>query len=125
METLLLVEDEEAVRKSSQRVLQARGYTVLAAASGEEASRIAARHAGQIDLLLTDVVMPGMSGRELADALQGANPRLKVLFMSGYTPDTVLRHGVVHRATNFLEKPFSPVLLAEKVRSILDRPNVA
>ncbi len=123
-ETLLLVEDEDAVRTTSMMALQTWGYNVLAAASGEEASQILAQHADQVELLLTDVVMPGMSGRELADALRQEHPGLKVLFMSGYTSDAVLRHGILHGAANFLEKSFSPATLAEKVRYVLDRPEV-
>jgi CheY-like chemotaxis protein len=120
-ETLLLVEDEDAVRTTSMMVLQTWGYNVLAAASGEEASQLLAEHAERVELLLTDVVMPGMSGRDLADALRQENPDLKVLFMSGYTSDAVLRHGILHGAANFLEKPFSPATLAKKVRDVLDR----
>ncbi len=118
-ETILLVEDEEAVRYVLRRTLQHEGYTILEACSGVEALSVAGQHRGQIDLLLTDVIMPQMSGRELAEQLKILQPQLKVLFMSGYTNDAILRHGVLTAEIEFLTKPFSPNLLALKVREVL------
>jgi two-component system, cell cycle sensor histidine kinase and response regulator CckA len=118
-ETVLLVEDEEAVRGLARRVLQENGYTVLAACDGPEALEAAQRHPGPIHLLVTDVVMPHMSGCELAKHLTLQRPGLKTLFMSGYTDDAVLRHGVSQSSPAFLPKPFTPASLAEKVRKVL------
>jgi CheY-like chemotaxis protein len=120
-ETLLLVEDERAVREISEMSLKALGYTVLAAADDEEAEAIVKSHPGRIDLLVTDVVLPRMNGRQLADGLRNRHPALKVLFVSGYTPDIVLRRGVLEGDVDFLEKPFTPALLASKIRAVLDR----
>jgi CheY-like chemotaxis protein len=119
-EAILLVEDEALVRDLTAEILRENGYTVLAAAP-EEALSLAAEHAGFIDLLLTDVVMPGISGRVLADRLVGLRPRLKVLYMSGYTDDTIGRHGVLDDQTQLLTKPFLPDDLLRKVREVLDR----
>jgi two-component system, cell cycle sensor histidine kinase and response regulator CckA len=118
-ETVLLVEDEISVRNLVARVLRGHGYRVLGAATGEEALSMAAQHTGPIHLLLTDIVMPRMSGRELALALTKLHPTLRVLFMSGYTDETVLRH-LEDPGVAFLQKPFSPVVLAERVRAALD-----
>jgi len=120
-ETVLLVEDEDAVRRISETALRSNGYQVLTAASGPEALRMAASYRGDIALLVTDVVMPGMSGRQLADALRSQYPKLPVLFMSGYTSDAVLRHGVLGGEENFLQKPFTLLSLANKVREVLDK----
>lgn len=120
-ETLLLVEDEDAVRTFVRNALQMYGYTVLEARSGEEALRIYRQHEGRIHLLVTDVVMPEMTGRQLAEGLAKSKPRLKVLYLSGYTPDTVVRHGVLENETAFLQKPFTPLALAQKVREALDK----
>jgi PAS domain S-box-containing protein len=119
-ETVLLVEDEEAVRRLVRDILELQGYRVLEADSGMRALEIAHDYGPEIDLLLTDVVMPGMSGRDLAEALALLRPEIKVLFLSGYTDQVVLEHGVVD-AADFLQKPFSPETLARKVRSVLDR----
>jgi PAS domain S-box-containing protein len=119
-ETILYVEDEDAVRALGTRTLRRLGYTVLETRDGEEALRASERHGGAIDLLLTDVVMPRMGGRELADELAGRHPGMRVLYVSGYTADVVARHGVVEDGRGFLEKPFSPALLAERVREALD-----
>jgi two-component system, cell cycle sensor histidine kinase and response regulator CckA len=119
-ETVLLVEDEPGVRRLVRRVLQAHGYAVLEAGDGEQAEAVARAHPGSIDLLITDVVMPGRSGREVAEALRGAWPGLKVLFMSGYTDDEVMRRGIETDRVHFLQKPFAPAALAAKVRQVLD-----
>ncbi|HLZ10339.1 MAG TPA: response regulator, partial [Chloroflexota bacterium] len=96
------------------------GYRVLEAAGGERAIDLAAEYEGSIDLLVTDVVMPGLSGRRVAETLVERIPRLKVLFVSGYTDDLVVRHGVVESAVAFLQKPFTPTTLTRKVRDVLD-----
>jgi PAS domain S-box-containing protein len=124
-ETILLVEDEEAVRKLVGGVLQARGYSVLDAPHGEAALAIAHQHRGSIHLLLTDVVMPGMGGPELARRLAPTGQELKVLFMSGYSDDAVARYGVPDPNFAFLQKPFTPDALASKVRALLDTVSVA
>ena len=95
------------------------GYTVLEAIQGDDALRLCKEHPGAIDLLLTDVMMPGISGRELAERAAVLRPETKVLFMSGYTDDAVLRHGVFDADLAFIQKPFKPAELAEKVRTLL------
>jgi GAF domain-containing protein/CheY-like chemotaxis protein len=120
METILLVEDEDAVRTLVRDALRAGGYTVLEASHGDEALLICERHAAPIDLMVTDVVMPEMSGRELADRLALVRPGLKVLYMSGYTDNAVVHHGVLDPGTIFLQKPFGPGVLMRKVREVLD-----
>jgi two-component system, cell cycle sensor histidine kinase and response regulator CckA len=119
-ETILVVEDEPAVRAIVRHVLQAQGYSVLEAQNGREALRISALHTGPIELLLTDVVMPELSGRELAERLAARHPTMPVVFMSGYTDIAVVRHGVLEPGTIFLQKPFTPDALARKVRQVLD-----
>jgi two-component system cell cycle sensor histidine kinase/response regulator CckA len=119
-ETVLLVEDEDSVRGLSRHVLLLSGYRVLEARNGDEALGISGDYAGAIDLLLTDVVMPNMGGRELADHMSRQRPTLKVLYLSGYTEDAVVRHGVLAADTAFLQKPFTPAALAQKVRDVLD-----
>ncbi|MCX8118582.1 MAG: PAS domain S-box protein [Desulfobacterota bacterium] len=121
-EAVLLVEDEPAVRELAARVLRERGYRVEVAKDGNEALAVI-RNQPQMtfDLLLTDVVMPGMSGREIADVLKSSMPNLKVLYMSGYTEDSILRHGVLREGVDLLQKPFSPETLVKRVREILDR----
>jgi PAS domain S-box-containing protein len=119
-ETILIAEDEEAVRRAAQRILEAAGYEVLTASNGDEAVALVRAHAGDIHLLLTDVVMPGMSGRELAERLEVLRPALKVLFVSGYTDDAIVHHGVLETGTPFLGKPFAVSALTRKVREVLD-----
>jgi len=120
-ETVLLVEDEPAVREMTQAALERHGYTVLPASSGAEALRIAGLNQGAINVVLTDVVMPGMSGPQLVEQLREQHPRLAALFMSGYTSDAVLRHGIETGEADFLQKPFSTAALAAKLRQVLDR----
>jgi two-component system, cell cycle sensor histidine kinase and response regulator CckA len=119
-ETVLLVEDEDAVRTLSRLILQSNGYTVLEAKDGQEGVRVAQQHPGPIHLLVTDLVMPRMSGRQLANRLTQARPQMRVLFMSGYTDEAVMRHGVLEPDLVFLQKPFSAISLARKVREVLD-----
>ena len=123
--TVLLVEDEEMVRVLARRVLTESGYTVLEAAGGAEAVELAAEHPGPVDLLLTDVVMPGMSGRELADRLRPLRPEMRVLYTSGYTDDAIVRRGISASGTAFVAKPFTPDSLARKVREVLGPPGTA
>jgi hypothetical protein len=118
-ETVLVVEDEQAVRDLTVRILRQLGYTILTASSGAEALEISQSHTGHIDLLLTDVVMPNMSGRQLADHLRAARPDTKVLFLSGYTENTVVHHGVLDAGVDFLPKPFSRENLSKKMREVL------
>ena len=117
--TILLVEDEEQLRRLAKRVLELRRYTVLEARNGADALRVVREHAGAIDLLLTDVVMPGMSGPDLAAIFQRERPGVPVLYMSGYTDDAVVRSGLVSAGTQFLQKPFTPKLLAQRVQEAL------
>jgi PAS domain S-box-containing protein len=119
-ETILVVEDEAAVLSLSCRALESQGYVVLAASDGADALRVVERHGGTIHLLLTDVVMPGISGRELADQLGTRRPGIRVLYMSGYPGDAVVQHGSLPAGSAFLQKPFSPDGLARKVRDVLD-----
>ncbi len=123
-ETILLVEDEDAVRRLVRDVLRFNGYKVLEAPGGEKALEAAERHAGAIHLLLTDVVMGGMSGRELAERLRAERPDTRVLYMSGYTEDAIIRHGVLSSQTAFIGKPFTPLALAAKVREVLTAAEV-
>jgi len=122
-ETILLVEDEEAVRKIAKMALESHGYTVIEASSGSSALKLAEKTARPIDLVISDVVMPGMSGRQFAEALRVLRPDFRLLFISGYTDDAVVRHGIVKANEAFLQKPFSPDALARKVREVLDRPD--
>ena len=119
-ETILLVEDEEGVRNVTRRILVAAGYSVLTAASGGEALQIWAGHKDEVSLLLTDVVMPGMNGRELADRLVAMSPKLKVAYMSGYTDDAIVHRGVLDPGTHFIGNPFSSAALLGKVHSAIN-----
>jgi PAS domain S-box-containing protein len=120
-ETVLIVEDEEAVRALAARTLAKAGYTVLEASNGSEALTILARRGEEIELLVTDVVMPGLGGQELAERVWDSSPGLPVLFMSGYSPDDVIRRGLLHQGAAFLQKPFTPDGLAAQVREVLDQ----
>jgi two-component system cell cycle sensor histidine kinase/response regulator CckA len=120
-ETVLLVEDDAMVRACTRTLLQRGGYRVLEAGGGEEAVKVSEQTAGSIDLLVTDVVMPKMSGRAVAERLSGSRPAMKVLYMSGYNDDAILRRGVSVDESPFLSKPFTPGALAHKVRDVLDR----
>ncbi len=124
-ETVLLVEDEVAVRKMTRVVLERCGYNVIEVASGNEAKTACLHHEGDIHLLLTDVVMPQMGGREVAEMLLQLHPEMKVLYISGYTDDAIIHHGMLEKGTAFLEKPFMPEALARKVRAVLDEPSEA
>ncbi len=121
-ETILVVEDEEVIRKLVQKVLKANGYTVLVAGTGSDAERVAGAHAGPIHLLMTDVVLPGLNGREVARRLVAQRAGIRVLFLSGYTDDAIVHHGVLDPGVAFLQKPFSPAVLGRKVREVLDSP---
>ena len=119
-ERILLVDDDLGVRKFAARVLNSRGYAVLAASTPDEAVELSEDHEGRIDLLLTDVVMPGTTGRALADNLRESTPGLKVLYMSGYTTEAIVDHGILDPEIAFIGKPFTAERLALKVRETLD-----
>jgi PAS domain S-box-containing protein len=123
-ETILLVEDEDIVRSLTRQILEMCGYTVLEAHNGAEALATCETHAGKIDLLITDVVMPKIGGRELAETFALTHPQMRVLFISGYTDDAIVRHGVIEAGTNFLQKPYTPATLAYKVREVLEAPSL-
>jgi two-component system, cell cycle sensor histidine kinase and response regulator CckA len=124
-ETILIVEDEEGVRKVLVEMLTHQGYRVLVAGGGPEALELFHQHCGPLDLLITDVIMPKMSGRELADQLRQPRPDLKVLFVSGYTDSAIVNHGILEPGTVFLQKPFSPEQLTSKVRDILESAEIS
>jgi nitrogen-specific signal transduction histidine kinase/CheY-like chemotaxis protein len=119
-ETILLVEDEAQVRELAAAVLTSCGYTVLVADSRRTAASICDAHKGDVHLLLTDVVMPGGGGREVANQVLARHPKIKVLYMSGYTTNAIVHHGVLDPGTFFLQKPFTPAVLSAKVREVLD-----
>lgn len=124
-ETILLVEDESLLRTSIKKCLETNGYKVLDACTGDEALLISQRYPDPIHLVLTDVVMPGMNGRETAEYLLLIHPEARVLYMSGYTDDAVIRHGLLNEQTAFLQKPFTPKAMALRVREVLDLPKAA
>ena len=120
-ETVLVVEDEQEVRKLAVRVLKRQGYKVLEASQGDDALRLCEEHNRPIQLMVTDVVMPGMDGRELTNRLMLLHPEIRVLYMSGYTDNTIVHHGVLERGINYIQKPFTVGALAGKVREVLDK----
>jgi CheY-like chemotaxis protein len=119
-ETILVVEDDPGVRRVAVLGLRAHGYTVLEAASGREALRLRGMHEGRVHLLVTDVVMPEMDGRQVADELKEHDPEMRVLYLSGYADESVLKHGVRENEVAFLQKPFTLTALSRKVRDVLD-----
>jgi two-component system cell cycle sensor histidine kinase/response regulator CckA len=119
-ETVMLVEDDESVRNLVRTMLETKGYRVLAAAGADEAERLCAERAEAVDLLLTDVVMPEVNGRVLAERLAARSPAMRILFMSGYSDEAVYRHGEISPNASFIEKPFTDRTLARKVREVLD-----
>ena len=119
-ETILLVDDNETIRSAVGELMKMQGYNVLQACNGKEALDVSRNHAGAIDLLITDVVMPSMSGRELAKHLSLEQPGVKVLYMSGYTDDAVLRHGILDSHSAFLQKPAPMSVFMRKIRDLLD-----
>jgi CheY-like chemotaxis protein len=118
-ETILLVEDEASLRMITRQILEEHGYRVLEAAGGDQAVEIGHRHPDPIHLLVTDVVMPGMNGRQVADLLVAERPSLRVLYMSGYTDDVIANRGVLKTGTLFLSKPFTVHALLRRVREAL------
>ena len=120
-ESILLVDDDSGVRDIARRILAARGYEVLVASSPDEAQRLCEAHPRGVDLLLTDVVMPDMTGRALASALLERHADMKVIYMSGYTTEAIVKHGVLDPSVAFVGKPFTASILATKVREVLDR----
>ena len=123
-ETILLVEDNPALRTLAERILKSNGYTVLVARTGAEALTIAAEYDDLIHLITTDVIMPGPNGRAVAEQVSQHRPGIRVLFMSGYTNDEVMRNGILDHRTPYLQKPFTPIQFARKVRRTLDAPPV-
>jgi DNA-binding NtrC family response regulator len=121
-ETILLVEDDDRVRALVSTMLRKNGFTVLLASAGDQALEIAARHRGHVDLLLTDVLMPGLNGRLLSERLTATRPETRVLYMSGYSDDEILRLGVKKAAAHFIQKPFSVDTLVHKIRQTLAQP---
>jgi CheY-like chemotaxis protein len=119
-ETILFVEDEESVRELVGDYLAGTGYHVLEAVDGVQALEVAAAHQGAIQILVTDVVMPRLSGRELASRMAAQRPNIKILFISGYTDDSIFRHGVLEGGVAYLQKPFNLKAIAQKIREVLD-----
>jgi CheY-like chemotaxis protein len=119
-ETILLVEDEDSVRQVASRILRRNGYTVVEASNGVEALRECEERGAQVDLIVTDIVMPEMGGFELAERVRTMRPSARILFTSGYTEDAVLRRSFLEPGAEFLEKPFTPARLAQRAREVLD-----
>ena len=119
-ETILVVEDDKSVRNLTRKALKEYGYSVIEAQNGEDALKVSEAHEGPIHLMITDVVMPGMNGRELAERLQPYRPKTRVLYMSGYADDAIVHHGVLEPGLSFIPKPFTPESLVNKARSVLD-----
>ena len=119
------MEDEEAVRDLAGRILKLKGYKVITPSNPTEAAQVCEQHEGPIHLLLTDVVMPTMSGPQLAEHVAFLRPGLKVLYMSGYTDNAIVPHGILEEGIPFLQKPFTPDSLTRKVREVLDAPQQA
>jgi len=124
-ETILVVEDSDMVRSLVSQVLRKAGYSILEARSGEDALRIAGLYEGPIHLLVTDVVMPGMGGRQVADRLTATRPETRVLYVSGYTENAIVHQGVLEAGIDFLEKPFTPQALEQRVAEVLGREAAA
>jgi CheY-like chemotaxis protein len=124
-ETVLVVEDAASVRMVTRQVLERYGYAVLEAPNGDTALHLAAKHHGPIHLLLTDVVMPGLSGRQLAEQLAQLRPDMKVLYASGYADRAIVHHGILESGIAYLSKPFTPETLGRRVRQVLDSPSTA
>jgi two-component system, cell cycle sensor histidine kinase and response regulator CckA len=122
-ETVLIVEDEEQILKLAKMILESRGYTVLTAETPGDACLLCERHAGDIHLLLSDVVMPTMNGKELQMHIETLRPGIRTLFMSGYTSDIIANRGISDQGANFLPKPFTIEMLVERVRLVLDLPS--
>jgi CheY-like chemotaxis protein len=121
VETILAVEDDGTVRNIIVRILEDRGYTVLAAANGREAIKVANGYSGTIHLLLSDVIMPLMGGKELSQRISELRPGIRTVFMSGYTDNSIVHHGVLDPGVEFIQKPFSPLTLEKNVREVLDK----
>jgi CheY-like chemotaxis protein len=121
-ETVLLVEDDDKLLELTEKILRLYGYRVLKAQDGEEALKVHEEHEGFIQVMVTDIVMPKMSGRELAERLQSVRPEMKVLYMSGYTDNAIVHHQILDSKLSFLQKPFTPEGLGSKVREVLDSP---
>ncbi len=119
-ETILFVEDDDLVRKLNLKILKQLGYSVIHAENGKSAVETAKSHDGEIDLLITDVIMPEMNGDELASKISEIQPGIKVLFTSGYTEDVISPHGILEEGAQFIGKPYKPQELAEKIRELLD-----
>jgi CheY-like chemotaxis protein len=122
-ETVLLVEDEELVRQLTREILRRNGYRVLEACDGAAALALLEQHHGTIDLLLTDVVMPRMSGRELVEQARPLRPEMRILYVSGYSEEAIARQGQLTEGIELLAKPFTPGALTAKIRQLLDRPS--
>ena len=119
-ETVVVAEDDDGVRELTFDILQKHGYRVITASNTGELFQALHDYDGSVDMLLTDVIMPGMNGRELFEKLKSSYPELKVIFMSGYTDDVIAHHGILEEGMHFIQKPFSINLLTDKVRSVLD-----